>query len=144
MKGCDQCHSSAVGTSEEHFLSRIILDRGLGGPQNNTGSFEEERKALPLPGIESLVLGHPVGVLVTITIMMWQLNEERGAEEKRVCIKELRELRELIGSTECVRLTGFILSFNEYFRTIITQQSVYCEHKGNLQEFKLLCALHSG
>jgi hypothetical protein len=57
---------------------------------------------------------------------------------------ELREVRELIESTEFVRLTGFILSSNEYFRTVIKQQSVYCEHKGNLQEFKLLCALLSG
>jgi hypothetical protein len=74
--------------------------------------------------------------------MMWQLTA--GTEEKRVCTKELRELRELFGSTECVRLTGFISSSNEYYRTVITQQSVYCEHKGKLQEFKLLCALLSG
>lgn len=43
------------------------------------------------------------------------------------------EVCELIGSTEIVRRTGFILSFNEYFRTVIRQQSVYCEHKGNLR-----------
>jgi len=58
--------------------------------------------------------------------------------------EKLREVCELIGSTEFVRLTGFISSFNEYFRTVIKQQYVYCEHKGNLQEFKLLCALLSG
>ena len=51
---------------------------------------------------------------------------------------------ELIERTEFVRLTGCISSSNEYFRTVIKQQSVYCEHKGNLQEFKLLCALLSG
>ena len=85
MKGCGLCHSLAVGSPEEHFLSRIVLDRRLGGPQNNTGSFEEDRKALPLPGIEPLLLGPPVRFLVTIPIMIWRLTEERGAEEKRVC-----------------------------------------------------------
>ena len=58
--------------------------------------------------------------------------------------KELREVRELIGSKDFGRLMGFISSFNEYLRTVIKQQSVCCEHKGNLQEFKLLCALLSG
>jgi hypothetical protein len=144
MKGCGQCHSLAVGSPKKHFLSRIVLGRGLGRPQNNTGHFKD-RKVLPLPGIEPLLLGPPVSVLVTIPVMMWLLTEVRGAEEKFVPITtELREMRELIVSTEFVRLTAFISSFNEYFRTIIKQQSVYCEHKGNLQEFKLLCALLSG
>jgi len=53
-------------------------------------------------------------------------------------------VRELIGSTEFVGLTSFISSFNEYFRTVIKQQYVYCENKGNLQEFKLLCAFLRG
>jgi hypothetical protein len=148
MKGCGQCHSLAVGSPVERFLSRIVLDGGLGGTQNNTGHFEEDRKALTLSGIEPLLLSPPVSFLVTIPIMMLRLTEERGAEEKRVCTvpltEGLREVRELIGSTEFVRLTGFISSFNEYFSTVIKQQYVYCEHKGNLQEFKLLCTLLSG
>ena len=85
MKGCGHCHSLAVGSRKEHFLSRLLLDRGLGGPQNNTGPFEEDRKSLPLPGIEPLFLGPPVSFLVTIPFIMWGLTEERGAEEKRVC-----------------------------------------------------------
>jgi len=85
MKGCSQCHSLAVGSLEEHFLSSIVLDRGLGGPQKNTGRFEEDRKALPLPRIEPLILGPPVSVVVTVPIVMWRLNEGRGAEEKRFC-----------------------------------------------------------
>jgi hypothetical protein len=89
MKKCGQCHSPVVGNSEEHFLSRIILHRELGGPPNNTSSFEEERKAFPLLGIEPLVLGRPIGVLVAVPIRMWRLNEERCAEEKRVCINPL-------------------------------------------------------
>lgn len=60
------------------------LGRGPGVPQNNTGRFEEDRKALPLSGIEPLLLGPPVSFLVTIPIMMWQLTEERAAEEKKV------------------------------------------------------------
>jgi len=72
MKGCIQFHSLAVGSLEEHFLSRIALDRVLGGPQKNTGSFNEDRKALPLPGIEPLILGPPVSVLVTVPIVMWR------------------------------------------------------------------------
>lgn len=64
IKGCGQFHPLAVGTAEEYFLSRIVLDRGLGEPQDNTGRFGEERKALPLPGIEPPVLGLPISVAV--------------------------------------------------------------------------------
>jgi len=76
MKGCGHCRSLAIGFPEEHFLSRIVLDRGLGGPQKNTGRSEEDRKALPTPGIEPLLLGPSVSFLVTITIMKWRLTEE--------------------------------------------------------------------
>jgi hypothetical protein len=60
------------------------LSRELGVPPSNTGHFEEDRKALPLSGIEPQLLGPPVSFLVTIPIMMWQLTEERAAEEKKV------------------------------------------------------------
>jgi hypothetical protein len=140
MKGCGHCHSLAIGSPEEHFLSRILLDRELGRPQNKTGHSEEDRKALPPSGIKPLLLGPPVSFLVTIQIMKWQLTEKKVWAPT----EELRVVCELIGSTEFVRLTGFISSFNEYFRTVIKQQYVYCEHKGNLQEFKLLCAFLSG
>jgi hypothetical protein len=74
----------AIGSPEEHFLSRIVFDRVLGRPQNNTGYSEEDRKALPPPGKEPLLLGPPVSFLVTIPIMKWRLIEDRGAEEKKV------------------------------------------------------------
>lgn len=72
MKGCSQCRSLAVGFPEEHFLSLIVLDRALGGPQINTGNFKEDRKALLQPGTEPLILGPPVSFLVTVLIVMWR------------------------------------------------------------------------
>jgi hypothetical protein len=41
----------------------------------------------------------------------------------------------------CERIMRFISSFDEYFKTVIMRQAVYCKFKENFQRLKLLYAL---
>jgi hypothetical protein len=63
-----QLHAPAAVDLPVGNRPRYPLNRKLSEPQNRSGSREEEKSFLPLPGIELRFLDHPNGCLVAIPI----------------------------------------------------------------------------